>query len=263
MMPQIIATLGPADWAVENALSGETLAAACAAVAAAGYDGVYLPQGPGLFEPMEMAGYIAAADSSPLKIYIAQRAGLIAPTMCSRMFATLDQLSQGRVVAVLEAQADTVADGDILEPSLTLARAQEYAQIMHDLWGADKPLDHAGAHYRFNKARTNVPPLQKADLPIFLSCASDAVVERDAAFSGVVLSGSSLTQDAVARFVGLGLRVAVVVSGGAEHAPAAIGVYAKAGADTFMIAPASSHAALAAQHPRFIENCRATAAPRI
>jgi alkanesulfonate monooxygenase len=115
---------------------------------------------------MELAGYLASEDF-PFTLFVGQRVGLIAPTMCSRMFATLDQLNGGRVVAVLEMTPDVKADG--LDPTGLAARTSEYAGIMRQLWGADQPLDHAGEFYRFNKARTAVPPLQKAAMPLFLA----------------------------------------------------------------------------------------------
>ncbi|MBL8629467.1 MAG: LLM class flavin-dependent oxidoreductase [Rhodospirillaceae bacterium] len=245
MTPQIIATFGPIDRA-------ETLRGAHAAIVKAGYDGVYLPQSPGLFEPLEMAGYMAACDTSALKYFVTQRTGLIAPTMCSRMFATLDQLTQGRIVAVLDAESDTNADGDTLDATQRIPRALEYGRIMRNLWSADKPLDHAGTHYAFNKGRTNVPPLQKGALPLLMQCAPDVDI-AGSAFDGVILSGPQ-TADSVARFVAQKLVVAVVVEDAPEQT---IATYAKAGASTFIIA--ASHADLSSQ---FVERCRAAATPK-
>ncbi len=263
MAPKFIAAIGRADYASDasGALSAEKLAASVAGCGGAGYDGLYFAHVPGAFEPMELAAYVAADIGFASDIYVAQRAGLIAPTMCSRMYATLDQFLNGRLVAVLDTNTTQAAEDGDTQASHMIDRAYEYASVMRNLWDADGPIDHAGAYYKFNKGRTHVSTVKKGQTPLFLSCASSDVIEKDSAFTGIVLPRGAVqpTAAAIATFKAQGFQVAVHIDAAVDDVDVAIKLFVQSGAQTFIVTAPNGHDALTTRHPQFIATCRSTA----
>jgi alkanesulfonate monooxygenase SsuD/methylene tetrahydromethanopterin reductase-like flavin-dependent oxidoreductase (luciferase family) len=263
MTSQFIAAMSAADYQADglNGPNGEKLASSVAACAQAGFDGLSFSHMPGVFEPLELAAYVAGEANVTSQIYVAQRVGLIAPTMCSRMFATLDQLLGGRLVAVLETNTtQAAADGDV-DSGHMIERAHEYGRIMRDLWAADAPIDHAGSYYKFNKGRTNVSTVKRGQTPIYLSCASVEGVEKNSAFKGVVLprAGLQVTAAAIAKFRAQDLHVAVNIDAATDNLDVAIRLYAQSGAQVFIVNVPDGHVAYASRYPRFLESWRMAA----
>jgi alkanesulfonate monooxygenase len=128
-------------------------------------------------DSLVIAAQIALATRR-LKLMIAHRPGFIAPTYAARQFATLDQISGGRVGIHIITGGDDVdlaRDGDHLTKSERYARTDEYLQVMRRVWQDDAPFDHSGRHYRVVGARSDVRPLA-GGLPIYFGGASDEAI---------------------------------------------------------------------------------------
>ncbi len=135
----------------------------------AGFDRVLIANSAVMPDPMAIGAFISG-QTKTLRLMLAHRPGVIAPTAAARMLATIDQLSQGRAAVHIIAgpnDRELQADGDYLTKDQRYHRSLEYVQILRKLWSATEPIDHAGEFYRFTGAMTEVKPVQKPSLPIF------------------------------------------------------------------------------------------------
>ena len=122
----------------------------------------------------------AAYNTKRIGFMVAHRPGFIAPTLAARQFATFDHISGGRAAIHIISggnPAEQKADGDFLDHAGRYARTDEYVGLLRRVWTEDKPFNHHGEHYRFERAFSEIKPLQKPHIPIFLGGASDAAIE--------------------------------------------------------------------------------------
>lgn len=170
----------------------------------AGFDRILIGQTATWPDGLSTAGHVAAVTTK-LKFMIAHRPGFVAPTMAARMFATLDQISGGRVgVHVITGASDveTQADGDYLTKNERYRRSREYVDILRRMWSSDVPFDFTGDWYRFNAGFALVKPAQPA-IPIFWGGASDQAVKLGAQVADIYAVGPAPVADTaalVARF---------------------------------------------------------------
>ncbi|WP_329572010.1 LLM class flavin-dependent oxidoreductase [Kitasatospora sp. NBC_01266] len=126
-----------------------------------GWDRVLLYYGSGAPDPMQVAAYLTARLDR-LGVTIAHRPNASHPTHAARAFATLDQLSAGRVsVHVITGgggDAEQAREGDTLDKSGRYQRAAEYMQVMKKVWTSRQRFDHHGTHYRFDSYLSDVFP---------------------------------------------------------------------------------------------------------
>lgn len=104
----------------------------------AGYDRVLIGQNARSPDPIAIASW-ALAQTQRLRVMIAHRPGFIAPTMAARMFATLDELSRGRVgvhIITAASDAETRNDSDFLTKDDRYHRSHEYVRILRQIWSA-------------------------------------------------------------------------------------------------------------------------------
>jgi alkanesulfonate monooxygenase len=121
----------------------------------------------------------AAALTSRLSYMIAHRPGFTAPTLAARQFATLDQLTRGRIAVHIITggeDAELRQDGDHLGKDQRYQRTDEYLEIVRRLWTSDAPFDHEGAFYRFERGFSEVKCLQQPHIPVYFGGASDAAI---------------------------------------------------------------------------------------
>ncbi|GGC49432.1 LLM class flavin-dependent oxidoreductase [Chelatococcus reniformis] len=115
-----------------------------------------------------------------LGLMIAHRPGFIAPTVAARQFATLDQLTDGRVaVHVITGgdDAELAQDGSFIGKDERYARTDEYLEVLKREWTAEAPFDHAGRFYRFDKAFSSVKSVRPPRIPLYFGGSSDAALE--------------------------------------------------------------------------------------
>ncbi|MFD5697250.1 LLM class flavin-dependent oxidoreductase [Streptomyces lasiicapitis] len=127
-----------------------------------GWDRVLFAYGSGSPIPAAAAGYLAAKVDS-LEILLAHRPNVSYPTYAARTFATLDQISDGRLtVHFITGGSDHEQrrEGDTLNKDERYARTREYIEIVKKVWTRHEAFDHEGEHYRFQDFVSDVFPVQ-------------------------------------------------------------------------------------------------------
>ncbi|ATE62645.1 LLM class flavin-dependent oxidoreductase [Thauera sinica] len=162
-----------------------------------GFDKVLLAVNTASPDSFVLATY-AAAVTDRLGLLIAHRPGFQAPTFAARQFATLDQLSHGRVaINVITGGdgGDLQRDGDFVGHDDRYERTDEYLDVFRKTWTSEKPFGHQGRHYRIEGNLTQVKPVQQPHIPIYFSGASDAAVRVAARHADVYMMwGEPLAQ---------------------------------------------------------------------
>jgi alkanesulfonate monooxygenase len=121
----------------------------------------------------------AAAVTRKLGLMIAHRPGFTAPTLAARQFATLDQLSQGRMAVHIITGGDDAEmrqDGDFLTKDERYARTDEYLEVVRRMWTATEPFDFNGKYYRFERGFSAVKCVNAPYIPIYFGGTSDAAI---------------------------------------------------------------------------------------
>jgi alkanesulfonate monooxygenase len=127
-----------------------------------------------------LVGSHAAAVTERLGLMLAHRPGFVAPSVAARAFATLDQLTGGRVAIHVISGGDDgeqQRDGDFLGHDERYARTDEYVHILRQTWSSETPFDHEGKYYRLKSSFAEVKPVQKPHVPIYFGGSSDAAIE--------------------------------------------------------------------------------------
>ena len=142
----------------------------------AGFDRILVALGSSSPDPNQVAAY-AAAHTERLGLLVAHRPGFLAPTVAGRLFATLDQFSQGRVAVHIITgghDAEQRRDGDYLSKDDRYERTDEYLDILKQTWTADEPFDYDGRYYQVADSVSAVKPVQKPRIPLFFGGSSAA-----------------------------------------------------------------------------------------
>jgi alkanesulfonate monooxygenase len=142
---------------------------------AAGFDAVLVGYSSAAAEGFQVAQY-CAHHTERLKFLVAHRPGFVAPTLAARTVATFDVLTDGRLwLHVISGgfDAEQRRDGDWLGHDDRYARTDEYLEVMRRVWTEDRPFDHHGAYYRFEKAFSEVRCLQQPHVPIWFGGVSE------------------------------------------------------------------------------------------
>lgn len=127
-------------------------------------------------DPLLVAAQVAAVTER-IGLMIAHRTGFVAPTVAARQFATLDQLTGGRVAIHAISggdDRDLAKDGDHLTKDARYARTQEFLDIVRLSWTSQTPFDYAGAHYRVAGGFSEVRPVTQ--IPVYFGGASPAAL---------------------------------------------------------------------------------------
>jgi len=163
----------------------------------AGFDRALIPFYATSPDSLIVASY-AAFVTQKLSLMIAHRPGFTAPTVAARQFATLDQLTNGRVALhVISGGDDTELkhDGSYIGKDERYARTAEFLSVLQQLWQAEAPIDFDGAYFRFEKAFSQAKPVQQPHIPIYFGGSSDAAIEVAGQYANVyALWGETLDQ---------------------------------------------------------------------
>jgi alkanesulfonate monooxygenase len=127
-----------------------------------GWDRVLFAYGSGSPDPNPAAAYIASKTDT-LQLLLAHRPNVSYPTFAAKTFATIDQISDGRVtVHFITGGTDheQQREGDYLTHDERYARTGEYMAIVKQAWTAREPFDHTGPHYTFADFVSDVFPVQ-------------------------------------------------------------------------------------------------------
>ncbi|MFC4117657.1 LLM class flavin-dependent oxidoreductase [Nonomuraea zeae] len=128
-----------------------------------GWDRVLFAYGSGSPDPAQVAAYVATRVED-LQILLAHRPNVSYPTYALKTFATLDQISDGRLTVHFITggnDQEQGREGDVLAKDERYARTREYIQIVKKGWTSTEPFDHEGAHYSFKDFVSDVFPVQR------------------------------------------------------------------------------------------------------
>ncbi|MBV2151996.1 LLM class flavin-dependent oxidoreductase [Kitasatospora sp. SUK 42] len=141
-----------------------------------GWDRVLFAYGSGAPEPAAAAAFLAS-HLDRLQILLAHRPNVSYPTFAAKTFATLDQISQGRLaVHFITGGSDheQQREGDFLTKDQRYERTREYIGIVKKAWTSREPFDHEGPHYRFNDFVSDVFPVQQPRPAVSFGGSSEA-----------------------------------------------------------------------------------------
>ncbi|MET9364545.1 LLM class flavin-dependent oxidoreductase [Streptomyces sp. NPDC006632] len=128
-----------------------------------GWDRVLFAYGSGSPDPAPAAAFIASRLDR-LQILLAHRPNVSYPTFAAKTFATLDQISDGRLTVHFITGGndhEQGREGDTLTKDERYARTREYIRIVKKIWTTHEPFDHEGEHYRFHDFVSDVFPVQR------------------------------------------------------------------------------------------------------
>ena len=144
-----------------------------------GWDRVLTAYGSGMPDPA-LAATVIAEHTEHLQILLAHRPNLSIPTYAAKTFATLDQISGGRLtVHFITGGSDHEQrrEGDFFGKDERYGRTREYIQIVKRIWTTHDPFDHDGTHYRFADFVSDVFPVQQPRPRVSFGGSSDAAYE--------------------------------------------------------------------------------------
>lgn len=163
------------------------------------WDRVLFAYGSGTPDPAPAAAYIAS-KLERLQILLAHRPNVSYPTFAAKTFATLDQISGGRLAVHFITGGndhEQGREGDVLGKDERYARTREYIRIVKKIWTTREPFDHEGEHYRFHDFVSDVFPVQQPRPKVSFGGSSPAAYEAGGAEADIYcLWGEPLEQTA-------------------------------------------------------------------
>jgi alkanesulfonate monooxygenase len=143
-----------------------------------GYYGVLLPTGRSCEDSWVVASALAPLTER-LRFLVAVRPGLLSPTLAARMTATLDRLSNGRLLINVVTGGDPVenkGDGLFLPHAERYALTREFLEIYRRVL-AEEEVSHRGERLAVEGAKLMFPPRQPGGPPLYFGGSSDAGIE--------------------------------------------------------------------------------------
>ncbi|MEU6236013.1 LLM class flavin-dependent oxidoreductase [Kitasatospora sp. NPDC047058] len=128
-----------------------------------GWDRVLFAYGAGSPDPAPAAAYVASRLDR-LQILLAHRPNVSYPTFAAKTFATLDQISNGRLTVHFITGGndhEQQREGDFLTKDQRYDRTREYIRVVKRVWTSQEPFDHEGEYYRFRDFVSDVLPAQQ------------------------------------------------------------------------------------------------------
>src|SRR5262249_10809832 len=127
--------------------------------------------------------WIVASSVAPfterLRYLVAVRPGLQSPSVAARMTATLDRITNGRLLINVVTGGDPVenkGDGIFLDHDSRYAVTREFLDIYRDLL-AGKTVNYQGDHIRIEDGRLLFQPVQSPRPPLYFGGSSDAGID--------------------------------------------------------------------------------------
>jgi len=168
-----------------------------------GFDRVLMLQNSFAPDPFSIASYVSAITKR-LSFMIAHRPGFIAPTMVARMFATLDQLSNGRAGIHIIAGAndkELECDGDFTTKEQRYLRSREFVEVLRTIWGSQSAQDYSGDFYKIRGALSETKPFRSTSIPIYWGGSSPLALEKGGECADVYAIGGLTSLDEMRKTV--------------------------------------------------------------
>jgi alkanesulfonate monooxygenase len=143
-----------------------------------GYYGVLLPTGRSCEDSWVVASAVAPFTER-LRYLVAVRPGLQSPTVAARMTATLDRLTNGRLLINVVTGGDPVenkGDGIFLDHDARYEVTREFLGVYNDLL-AGKTVNLEGKHIHIEDGRLLFKPIQSPRPPLYFGGSSDAGID--------------------------------------------------------------------------------------
>ena len=143
-----------------------------------GYFGVLLPTGRSCEDSWVVASAVAPWTER-LRYLVAVRPGLQSPSVAARMTATLDRVTNGRLLINVVTGGDPVenkGDGIFLDHNERYALTREFLNVYSDLL-AGKTVNVEGKHIQIEDGRLLFNPVQSPRPPLYFGGSSDAGIE--------------------------------------------------------------------------------------
>jgi len=197
-----------------------------------GYYGVLLPTGKSCEDSWVVASALAP-QTERLRFLVAVRPGLQSPTVAARMTATLDRVSQGRLLINVVTGGDPVenkGDGLFLSHNDRYDLTREFLEIYAALLRGES-VDYSGKHLQVEAGKLLFRPFQDPPPALYFGGSSDAGIDVAAQLVDKYLTWGE-PPDAVAekiavvseaarahgRKLSFGIRLHVIVRETAEEA---------------------------------------------
>jgi alkanesulfonate monooxygenase len=197
-----------------------------------GYGGVLVPTGRSCEDAWIVASTLAPLTRN-LKFLVAVRPGIVSPTTAARMAATLDRLSDGRLLINVVTGGDPkelAGDGVFLDHDERYQAADEFLTIWRELLEG-KVVDFDGKHIKVKGAKQIFPAIQQPHPPLYFGGSSSAAHELAAKQVDHYLTwGEPLADvkekiddvrkraEALGRTIRFGLRIHIIVRETAKEA---------------------------------------------
>ncbi|WP_283147682.1 FMNH2-dependent alkanesulfonate monooxygenase [Silvimonas soli] len=143
-----------------------------------GYYGVLIPTGRSCEDAWVVASSLAPLTER-LRYLVAIRPGIISPTVSARMAATLDRISNGRVLINVVTGGDPdeqAGDGIWLDHNERYEVTDEFLKVWRGVLEGES-VDFEGKHIRVKGAKTLYPPVQSPYPPLYFGGSSPAAVD--------------------------------------------------------------------------------------
>lgn len=143
-------------------------------------------------EPVALLDW-AAARSTRVRLGAAVLLTILRhPVQLAKALATLDHLSQGRLIVGVGLGGNlSLYPAYGIRPEHRVARFVEGLEVMRALWTAPEA-SHDGRHWRLERARMEPKPVQRPHPPLWFGAHAPAAIERAAALGdGFIGAGSS------------------------------------------------------------------------
>jgi alkanesulfonate monooxygenase len=143
-----------------------------------GYSGVLLPTGRSCEDSWVVASAVAPFTER-LNYLVAVRPGLQSPSVAARMTATLDRVTNGRLLINVVTGGDPVenkGDGVFLPHNERYEVTREFLTVYSDLL-AGKTVNFEGKHIRIEDGRLLFPPVQAPRPQLYFGGSSDAGID--------------------------------------------------------------------------------------
>ena len=154
-----------------------------------GYYGVLLPTGRSCEDSWVITSALAALTKR-LRFLVAVRPGLQEPSMAARMAATLDRISDGRLLINVVTGGDPVelrGDGVFLDHDERYVVTDEFLHVWRGLMSGET-VNYEGKHLKVEDGRLIFPPVQKPYPPLYFGGSSPAGIEVAAEHCEVYLT---------------------------------------------------------------------------
>ena len=156
-----------------------------------------------VYDPIEMLTF-AAARTRKVKLGTSVLSALFQnPVTLARRFATLDRLSDGRVIAGI-GQGDFRDEFEAANvPIKRRGRGfEEFAMAMRAVWGPD-PVSFNGDFYNIPESRIGPKPVQPGGIPMLLGAFAPASLERAARIADGIMpaAGRSTTIEKLSQTI--------------------------------------------------------------